>query len=196
VADPEQLEVETREQWRNWLAEHHDRASGVWVVTFKRASGRPSVSYDALVEEALAFGWVDSRSKGLDEHRTQLFLTPRRPGSRWSRSNKARVERLLAAGRMAPAGLAAVERAHADGTWTALDAVEALEEPAELRSALDREPGARAHWDAFPPGARRALLDWIASARRAQTRARRIDETVREAAQGRRATERRRDERA
>jgi uncharacterized protein YdeI (YjbR/CyaY-like superfamily) len=190
VGEHERLEVETREQWRGWLAEHHAGATGVWVVTFKQGAGRPRVSYDALVEEALAFGWVDSRSKGLDEHRTQLLVTPRRPGSRWSGSNKTRVARLVAEGRMAPAGLEAVERAKADGSWTALDAVEALEEPDDLRAGLDGEPAARAHWEGFPPGARRAILEWIVTARRPETRARRIAETVREAGHGRRANER------
>src|SRR4051812_49452915 len=106
-------EVETRAQWRAWLAEHHAREQGTWVVSYKRATGRPSVGYDAAVEEALCFGWIDSLGRGLDAERSLQLFTPRRAGSKWSRSNKERVERLLAAGLMEPAGLAAVERARA-----------------------------------------------------------------------------------
>jgi uncharacterized protein YdeI (YjbR/CyaY-like superfamily) len=117
VNDHERLEIVSRAQWRAWLGEHHASSPGVWAVTFKKSGGGPYVSYDDLVEEAIAHGWVDSRSKALDERRTMLFLTPRRPRSAWSDSNRRRVERLVAAGLMTPAGEAAVEAARADGTW-------------------------------------------------------------------------------
>ncbi|MHC1558111.1 YdeI/OmpD-associated family protein [Actinomycetospora sp. C-140] len=116
-----------------------------------------------------------------------LLLAPRKATSAWSRVNKQRVERLTAAGLMTPAGQAAIEAARATGRWAALDAVEDLTEPDDLRSALDAVPRARAAWDAFPRSVKRAILEWIAAAKKPPTRAARIAETVGEAAEGRRA---------
>jgi uncharacterized protein YdeI (YjbR/CyaY-like superfamily) len=129
--------------------------------------------------------------RSLDADRAEQLLTPRRKGSVWARSNKERVARLTAAGVMAPAGLAVVEQAKASGQWTLLDDVEDLVEPVDLRAALDANPAARASWDAFPPSARKALLGWIVTAKRAPTRERRVATTVSEAAAGRRANVRR-----
>jgi uncharacterized protein YdeI (YjbR/CyaY-like superfamily) len=190
-----QLPVESRAGWRAWLDEHHADAAGVWVVTWKKTSGGPYVAYDDLVEEALAYGWVDSRSRGLDAARTQLLMTPRKPSSRWSRTNKARIERLLAEGRMAPAGVAAVELAKAGGTWTGLDEVEEGLEPDDLRAALDADADARGHWEAFPRSTRRAILEWITAARRPETRARRVRETAELAARNVRANQSRQPKR-
>jgi uncharacterized protein YdeI (YjbR/CyaY-like superfamily) len=176
-----------RAAWRAWLLEHHDRPDGVWLVYDKVPPRR--LSYDAIVEEALCFGWVDSTSRALDETRTMLYLAPRKKGSGWARTNKERIERLSAAGLMAPAGRASVERAKADGTWTLLDDVENLTEPPELAAALDAVPAARTAWNGFPPSARKAILQWITLAKRPATRAARIAETVSAAADGRRANE-------
>lgn len=185
----EQFTAETREQWRDWLAQHHASADGVWLVTWKKQSGRPHLPYDDIVEEALAFGWVDSLGRKLDEDRWQLLITPRKPASKWSRVNKQRIERLLAAGLMAPAGLAAVETAKANGTWSALDDVENLVEPDDLRVALDADPDARRHWDAFPRSAKRGILEWLLNAKTPQTRAKRVHETAELAARNERANQ-------
>ncbi len=184
-----QVEVRSRAEWRAWLAEHHAATPGIWVVTHKKAPGAPHVPYADVAEEALAFGWVDSLPRELDAARSQLLVTPRKPASAWSKVNKERIERLTAAGLMAPAGLAVVEAAKASGTWTALDAVEALAEPDDLRAALDADPDARRHWDAFPRSARRGILEWIGTARTAPTRERRVAETARLAAQDVRANQ-------
>lgn len=186
VSSYERLSVSTRAEWRAWLAEHHSSSPGVWLVQWKRGRG-PGPDYDDVVEEALCFGWVDSQVRSLDGDRAEQLLTPRRKGSVWARSNKERVVRLTAAGLMAPAGLAVVEQAKASGQWTLLDDVEDLVEPPDLRLALDASPAARASWDAFSPSARKALLGWIVTAKRAPTRERRIATTVSEAAAGRRA---------
>jgi uncharacterized protein YdeI (YjbR/CyaY-like superfamily) len=175
---------ETRAEWRRWLGDNHASSDGVWLVSWKVATGRPMIPYDEVVEEALCVGWIDSRGGRLDDERHLLLLTPRKPGSGWSRSNKLRVERLAAAGLMRPAGLAAVAAAMADGSWTALDAVEDLIEPDELAAALDATPAARERWDGFSPSARKSVLQWIATAKRPETRAKRISETVRLAAEG------------
>jgi uncharacterized protein YdeI (YjbR/CyaY-like superfamily) len=117
VSDEEAVELERREDWRAWLRDRHRGSSGVWLVTWKKATGRPHVSYDDAVEEALCFGWVDSRSRSIDDERTSLFFTPRKPKSSWSASNVARVEKLERAGLMRAAGRRAVEEAKAAGRW-------------------------------------------------------------------------------
>ena len=188
MSDYTQLTVESRAELRAWLTAHHSTSAGIWLVTFKKGHG-PYLSYDDIVEEALCVGWIDSQPRSLDQHRSQRLLTPRRTGSNWSRLNKARVARLTAAGLMQPAGLAAVHAAEADGTWTALDQVEDLTEPDDLRTALDRDPAARAAWNGFPRSAKRAILEWIQTAKTAATRDQRVRQTVAEAAVGRRANQ-------
>jgi len=188
----ERQHPETREAWRAWLEANHATSPGVWHVSWKKATGRPAVGYDASVEEALCFGWVDSLQRTVDEERSMLLFTPRKPGSAWSRTNKERIGRLEAAGRMAPAGIAVVEAAKASGRWTALDGVEALVVPEDLRAAFDEHPGAAEHWDGFPRSARRGILEWIMQAKRPETRARRVAETAGKAARGERANQWRR----
>jgi uncharacterized protein YdeI (YjbR/CyaY-like superfamily) len=184
LADAPRFHAETPEQWRAWLAEHHATSDGVWLARWKPATGRPTFGYEDLVAEALAVGWIDGQAWSPDDEVTMLWFTPRRPGSVWSRLSKERVARLEAAGRMQPAGAAVVAAAQADGSWTLLDDVEALVEPDDLTAALDATPGARAHWDAFRPGARKAVLRWLVEARRPETRAARVAEAARLAAQG------------
>ncbi|MCW2813816.1 MAG: hypothetical protein JWN84_1271 [Nocardioides sp.] len=165
---------ETLAQWHDWLAAHHDRGSGVWVASWKRATGRPAVGYEELVCEALAWGWIDSTAGTVDAERSRLWFAPRKPTSGWARPNKRRVERLLAEGRMQPAGQAALDTAHANGSWTLLDDVEDLVEPADLTKALDARPGARATWDAYPPSVKKVVLTALVQAKKAETRAARV----------------------
>lgn len=169
----------TRAEWRAWLHEHHARGGGVWMVSYRKAAGKPRVEYGEAVEEALCFGWIDSKPNKLDDERTMLWFAPRKAGTGWSRINKERVERMTAEGRMAPAGLEKVRAAKADGSWGALDAVEALEIPPDLARALDEHPDARKNWDAFPRSARRGILEWIQNAKKPGTRAGRVEETAR-----------------
>lgn len=180
---------ETRRAWRQWLQKNHARAEGVWLISFKKETGRPRVEYDEAVEEALCFGWIDSKPNKLDEERSLLWFAPRKPGTGWSRLNKERVERLIASGRMTPAGLARVDAAKADGSWSALDAVEALTIPADLRAALHSHAGAAAFFDAFPRSVKRGILEWIQNAKKPETRARRVEETARLAAENKRANQ-------
>jgi uncharacterized protein YdeI (YjbR/CyaY-like superfamily) len=168
---------------------NHRQTESVWVVTFKIGALQPRVPYDDLVEEALAFGWVDSLPRKLDAERTMLLMSPRKPGSNWSAVNKARIETMTAAGLMHPAGLAKIEQARADGSWTALDAVDRLEVPADLADAFDQRPGSAEAFAAFPPSTRRGILEWIGNARRPETRAARIAETAEKAARGERANQ-------
>ena len=179
----------TREAWRGWLEANHARPDGAWLVTFKRATGQPRVEYEEAVEEALCFGWVDSKANALDEARSILWFAPRKKGSGWSKPNKERIERLLAAGKMTPAGLAKVEAAKADGSWTLLDDVEQLIIPPDLLAALAAAPPAAENFDAFPRSVKRGILEWITQAKRAETRAARVAETARLAAEGKRANQ-------
>jgi uncharacterized protein YdeI (YjbR/CyaY-like superfamily) len=179
----------TRGEWRAWLEENHTRGEGVWLITYKKATGMPRLEYDEAVEEALCFGWVDSKPNKLDDERSLLWFAPRKAGTGWSKPNKDRVAKLIAAGLIAPAGLAKIEAAKADGSWNALDAVEALEIPADLDQALAANPPARQYWDAFPRSVKRGILEWIANAKQPETRARRIEETVRLAAENVRANQ-------
>lgn len=176
-------------EWRAWLIEHHQREEGIWLITYKKATGKPRIDYDAAVTEALCFGWIDSKPNKLDDERSLLWFAPRKPGTGWSRLNKERIARMIAAGKMAPAGLAKVEAAKADGSWAALDAIENLEVPEDLAAALAEYPNAATHFDAFPRSVKRGILEWIASAKRAETRAKRIAETARLAEENQRANQ-------
>ena len=168
----------TRAQWRAWLVRHHLRTQGVWVLSYKKATGKPVPGYDDIVEEALCFGSIDSKPNKLDDARSKLWLAPRKPRTGGSRLNKARVQRMIAASCMAPAGLAKVEATQRDGSWAALDAVKAAELPDDLLAAFERRPGSRANFEAFPRSAKRGILEWIANAKRAPTRARRLEDTA------------------
>lgn len=183
------LPVATRAEWRRWLPTNHARTAGVWVVTFKKHTGKPAPSYDELVEEALCFGWVDSRPGKVDADRTKLYFAPRKPGSGWARSNKERVARLTAAGHLQPSGQAVIDAAKADGSRTKLDAVEALTVPPDLATALAARPPAAAHFAAYPRSVRRGILEWIAQAKKPETRARRVAETATLAADNKRANQ-------
>lgn len=197
MSERQQLEVTSRAQWRAWLANRHQSCAGVWVVTLKKsAAGHAHVSYDDIAEEAVAFGWVDSQPRRLDAARSMLLVTPRNPKANWSRVNKARVDRLEAAGLMTDAGRSAVALAKDTGTWTALDAVENLEEPEDLQAALDADADARRNWNAFPRSTKRAILEWIATAKVPATRERRVRQTAEQAAHGVRANQPRQPKRS
>ncbi len=183
------VHADDRATWRAWLAANHGTASGAWLVTWRARSGHAGLDYEAAVEEALCVGWVDSTGGRFDDDRGKLYFAPRKPRSVWAASNKARVERLIREGRMLPAGLAAIERAKANGSWEVLDSVERLEIPPDLAEALAGHDAAAANFDSFPPSARRLLLAWIATARRPETRATRVARVAAAAARNERAVQ-------
>jgi len=168
----------SREEWRAWLAAHHQDSKGARVVVAKKRSGVAGPTYEEAVEEALCFGWIDSRMHPLDGDRFEQRFSPRRAGSIWSRSNKERVERLVEAGLMTPAGLAKIDAAQADGSWELLDRVEALEVPEDLAEALAAVPGAPEGFAALAPSAQKQYLYWVLSAKRRGTRAARVAAVV------------------
>ena len=182
-----QVQADDRATWRAWLEANHATASGAWLVTWRPRSGRIGLDYEAAIEEALCFGWVDSTAGRVDDDRGKLYFAPRKPRSGWAATNKVRVERLIAAGRMAPAGLAAIERAKGNGAWEVLDSVARLEVPDDLRAALEASPPAAVNFAAFSPSARRGLLAWVAFAMRPETRAARVRQVAEAAARNKRA---------
>lgn len=185
--DLDQVVVTSRAELRAWFEANADTSPSVWLVTYKRSSGKPSPTYDEIVEEALCFGWIDSTVRSRDEETAMQLLSSRKPNSTWSAVNKARLEKLLPSGLMTERGLRAIEVARANGSWEILDSVERLEVPEDLAEALDAVPDARAFFDAMPPGARKQHLWFVISAKRPETRATRVARIVAEAAEGRRA---------
>lgn len=185
--DAPHVHADDRDTWRAWLEANHATSRGAWLVTWRARSGRPALPYEAAIEEALCVGWVDSTGGRFDDDRGKLYFAPRKRRSGWAATNKARVARLIAEGRMRPAGLAAIERAKADGSWTVLDGPERLELPPDLAAALDARPTAAANFHGLTPSARKMQLSWIAMAVRPQTRASRIAKVVAAAERNERA---------
>ncbi len=186
------VHVASRQEWRAWLVANHATSTGCWAVTVRKAArreGEEYVSAQDLNEECLCVGWIDSKPGRVDERHTALLCTPRKPGSGWSAVNKGRLERLLAEGLVLPPGLAAIEQAKQDGSWDALTAVDALLVPDDLAAALREVPAALANFEAFPPSARRGILEWILQAKTPTTRAKRVQETAELAGQNRRANQ-------
>jgi uncharacterized protein YdeI (YjbR/CyaY-like superfamily) len=187
--EPERVHCETVQAWRAWLDAQGDRTEGVWLIGWKKVSGKPAMTYDESVRHALCFGWVDSKTGSLDGERSMLWFAPRRKGSGWSRTNKVRVEELLAEGLMTPRGQAVIDAAKADGTWTMLDDVENLVIPKDLAAAFRSYPGSRKQFEAFPRSVKRGILEWIVQAKKPETRANRIADTAEKAQRGERANQ-------
>jgi uncharacterized protein YdeI (YjbR/CyaY-like superfamily) len=180
MAEESILTVADAAAWRAWLGEHHEESQGVWLRLAKKGTTEPtSLTYDEALDDALCHGWIDGQVRRLDERTYRQRFTPRRARSTWSKRNVGHVERLAREGRMRPAGVAAVERAKADGRWEAAYAGQAaMEVPADLAAALDAEPAARATFDALTSQNRYAILFRIHDAKRADTRTRRIEQFV------------------
>jgi len=165
--------------WTAWLEANHHTAEVVHLVFYKKGAGRPTLAYDAAVREAICFGWIDGLKRRIDDERYSFRFTPRRPGSKWSPSNKRRVAELEAAGRLRPSGAATIAEARASGAWDQPGApVVPDSPPTELTAALDGSPAARAAFDALAPSHKRQWLMWIADAKRAATRERRSAKMV------------------
>lgn len=186
VDDYERVILTSRQQLRAWLEKYGADSPGIWLVTYKRSSGRQTLTYEEVVQEALCFGWIDSQVRAVDEERSMQLLTPRKPGSMWSASNKERISLLESQGLLTDAGVAAIERARADGSWSILDPVERLELPEDLAAALDATANARAGYEAYPASVKKQVLWWVISAKRPQTREARVEQIVAAAARGER----------
>lgn len=181
------IEAATPGEWRAWLAANAATEQAVWLIMYSRGSGVPSLSHMDAVADALCFGWIDSKSIKRDEQSRYQRFSPRNPKSNWSKINKELVERLTADGRMTPAGQAMIDEAKRTGTWDALTDAQNGVVPDDLQAALDANPEASRHFAAFPPSARRTILEWVTTAKRPETRQKRIATTVEQAAQNIRA---------
>ena len=184
--DLERVEVRSRAAWRQWLERHQAQPRSIWLVTFRKHHP-DHVPWEDTVREALCFGWIDSLPRKVDADRTAHRMSPRSPKSAWSAVNKRLVAELEAAGLMRRPGLAAIERAKANGMWSVLDGADRGEVPDDLARALADRTGAREAWDAFPFSARRGMLAQVALAKRAGTRAARVRTIADAAARGERA---------
>ncbi|RIV17920.1 hypothetical protein DYU11_29865 [Fibrisoma montanum] len=171
----------SRQHWRAWLQEHHQTAQAVWLIYPKKKAPTVGVNYAEAVEEALCFGWIDSRAQPIDDYHYRQFFSPRKPTSGWSKVNKARIERLTKAGLMTPTGLVCVERAQQNGSWLLLDDIEALVIPADLEDAFGQKPNAKAFFCGLSRSDQRTLLLWLVLAKRTQTRQNRLAELVEDA---------------
>jgi uncharacterized protein YdeI (YjbR/CyaY-like superfamily) len=173
----------SREEWREWLEKNHCTSSGVWLIYYKVKSAKPSVRYSEAVKEALCFGWIDSKVKSLDEERYMQIFTPRKPKSVWSKLNKQYIEELLEQGLINQAALEKIEAAKQDRSWNSLDAIEALIIPSDLKDALEANKTAKDYFEAFSNSSKKNILSWISSAKRQETRFKRIEQTVNSALQ-------------
>ena len=179
------VEIATRKQWRAWLKKNHDVFHAIWLVSYKTSTGKPRMDYGDLVDEALCWGWIDSTVRTIDDERAANYLSRRKKGSIWSRSNKLRIEKLTADGLMQPPGQALIDAAKADGSWTSYDAVEDMIVPADLAAALKKDKVASANFDAFAPTVKKPLLWLIYSAKKPETRAERVAKVVAQAHENR-----------
>ena len=177
------VEVASARELRTWLEQNHQQSESVWLVTWKKRAGARYVSRDDVLDELLAFGWIDGIRRKLDTDRTMQLISPRK-AQHWARSYKERAARLEADGRMAPPGRRAIEASKAVGLWDFMDDVDALIRPDDLVEELRSNPTAAKRFDAFGPAVQRFALRWIKLARTPETRARRIRQTVERAARG------------
>lgn len=173
----------TRAEWREWLAGNHDRSNGIWLILIKKGADIPGIMYSDAVEEALCFGWIDGTLNTMDEQRYKLYLSPRKPKSVWSKINRQRIQKLTKVGLMTAAGLAKIEAAKKDGSWNQLDVIDQLVIPEDLQKQLSVNREAKRNFEGFSTSSKKIILFWIASAKREETRQKRIEETVRLAAQ-------------
>ena len=176
-------EIETfyprnRQEWRSWLQDNHEKKQNIWLIYYKQKSKIPTVSYSDAVDEALCFGWIDSKAKSIDEVKFMQFFSKRKEKSVWSKINKEKIEMLISSGLMTPAGLAIIEKAKANGSWTILDEVEALIIPPDLEEAFSQKLNAKTYFQSLSRTDQRNILQWLVLAKRPETRQKRIDEIV------------------
>lgn len=172
------IEAASRQAWRRWLTRNHASEKSVWLIIYHKGSATKSVYYDEAVEEALCFGWIDSKPNKRDAESYYLFFAKRKSKSNWSKANRDRADRMIKAGLMTPAGQAMIDLAKKTGTWTALEDVQQNKIPADLQRLFNSNKKAYKNFQAFPPSSIRGILEWILNAKRPETREKRIRETV------------------
>jgi uncharacterized protein YdeI (YjbR/CyaY-like superfamily) len=179
--------AQSSDEWRAWLAANGQSEPSVWLIIHHKKSATPSVGYAESIEHALCFGWIDGKALKRDEESFYLRFTPRRPSATWSKVNRERAQHMTEAGLMTPAGQSMIDLAKATGRWEVLTDEQSVVIPDDLQAEFDGNPTALANFEAFPPSSCRLILEWIAKAKKPQTRQRRIEQTVELAAQNIRA---------
>ncbi len=174
-------EIETfyaknRQEWREWLQGNHDKKQSIWLICYKKKSNIPTVTYGEAVDEALCFGWIDSKAKPLDDEKYMQFFCKRKVNSVWSKINKEKIERLVNEGRMTEKGFETIERAKQNGSWTILDEAEANIIPDDLEKAFQGRPNAKQYFSGLSRSDKRNILQWLVLAKRKETREKRINE--------------------
>lgn len=171
--------AKTQADWRQWLAENHEKEVSVWLIIYKKDASANSLPHSNAVDEALCYGWIDSLTLKRDDESRYQFFSKRKPKSNWSAINKNKALNMIAQGLMSHAGLESIETAKVNGMWDALNDVENLIVPDDLKKEFELNKPAQAHWEKFPRSSKKAILKWILEAKRTETRATRISETVR-----------------
>lgn len=179
----EQFYPETKQHWRKWLAENHIRKDAVWLVFYKKHTGKPSVNWSDAVDEALCFGWIDSKGETIDKDTFRQYFRKRKPHSTWSKINKQKIKTLTAKGLMTPAGFNVIDVAQQNGSWTILDEVEELIIPPELENAFEKFENSKDYFSSLSKSKKKVLLQWIALAKTVATRQKRILEIAENASQ-------------
>ena len=176
------LRPTSRKEWRKWLSANHHQEQSAWLIISHKNSKNPTLYYPEAIEEALCFGWIDSKAVSRDAESFYQYFTPRKPKSKWSRINRARVEKLVHDGLMRPAGQAMIDLAKKTGTWEALDHVDHSVIPDDLKKRFARNKKALKNFQAFSPSSKKMILHWILDAKRPETRKKRVELTVAQAA--------------
>lgn len=182
--NPETFHPANEQEWRNWLEENHMEKQSIWLIYYKKSSGKSNLVWSEAVDQALCFGWIDSTARPIDEHTYMQFFTKRKPKSPWSKINKEKVKRLLAENLIAEAGLKSIEIAKENGAWTFLDEVEELIVPDDLNSAFELHTGSKEFFEGLSKSVRKMMLHWIVSAKQDATRQKRIQEIAEKAGMG------------
>jgi len=170
--------AKTQKEWRKWLEKNHQSEKAVWLIFYKKGSGIQSTNYAEALEEALCFGWIDSKANKRDDNSYYQYFAKRKPKSNWSKVNKEKLAKLIGKGLMTTAGFESIDIAKRNGTWSALDEVEELIIPSDLQLLFDNNKRAFENWENFPRSVKRGILEWILNAKRPETRQKRIAETV------------------
>lgn len=173
----------SRQEWRRWLQEHHDKKQSVWLVYYKKELNLPTITWSEAVDEALCFGWIDSTVRSIDPEKFMRFFSKRKTNSVWSKINKEKILRLIEQELMTPAGLQSIETAKQNGSWIILDDIEALKIPKDLEQEFKTQSGSKAFFLSLSKSARKSILQWLVLARQPETRRKRIAEIAALAAQ-------------
>lgn len=171
--------VSNRKDWREWLEKNHTTEKEIWLVYYKKHTGKDRIPYDDAVEEALCFGWIDSIVRRLDDEKYAQKFTPRKDQSNWSESNKRRIEKMTAQDKMTEAGLIKIKRAKETGKWDEIISSPDLHEVhPDFKNELEKNPKAKENFNRLAPSYQKYYIGWISSAKRDETRNKRIKEAL------------------